>query len=169
MGYRCIDVTGKAASSELAGTEVLKRETAAKEDAEAVVLMVGNDEETLSLVNEDMDGIAARLPGGKQMDPESMLQVEENAQLFEQNLKPLFTLISATSKEHVMDKLSVSLKKALLMMAMERYSCDREGICRALGISQAKLESELNRCGLPCQQKKTAPEAPGFSSSPFQC
>jgi DNA-binding protein Fis len=47
-----------------------------------------------------------------------------------------------------MDKLSSSLKKALLLMVMERYHSDREKACKVLGISQEKLETELKLCGV---------------------
>jgi DNA-binding protein Fis len=120
------------------------------------VLTLGSDWETLSFVKDNMDGIAANLVRVKQMNAERRMHVEESAELFERNLEPLFTLISATAKDHVMDKLSVSLRKALLLMAMERYSCDRESICRALGISKGKLEKELKLCGLPYQERKAA-------------
>jgi DNA-binding NtrC family response regulator len=85
-----------------------------------------------------------------------MKHVEESAKLFTKNLQPLFSLFSETSTEHVLDKLSVSLRKALLLMAMERYRCDTDSICRALGISESMLEQELQRCGLRQVGRKTA-------------
>lgn len=90
------------------------------------------------------------------MKKERKIHVDESAQLFERSLEPFFTLISATSKEHVMDKLSVSLRKALLLMAMERYDCNRERMCRALGLTKAKLEKELKLCGLLTQEQRAA-------------
>ena len=54
----------------------------------------------------------------------------------------------AWAREGVMDKLSSSLKKALLLMVMERYKSDREKACRVLGISREKLETELKMCGV---------------------
>ena len=134
----------------------MKRNGSVAEDAAAVVLTVENDWETLGFVNDNVDTIAANLMRAKQMNEERRIEVEQNSQLFEKNLKPLFTLISATSKPHVMDKLSISLKKALLLMAMERYSYDSESMCRALGITKGKLEKELKRCGLPHQERHAA-------------
>ncbi len=80
------------------------------------------------------------------------LQVTEpndSTKLFEENLLPVFDVLAA-SQEHVMDKLTASLRKALLMMAIERYGYDSRRICRGLGISRAKLDSELRRLGLAC-------------------
>lgn len=122
----------------------------------AAVLSVANDPDVWRLVSEDMDAIAANLVRVNRMNTESRIHVDENAQFFENSLEPFFTLISATSKEHVMDKLSVSLRKALLLMAMERYSCNSERVCRALGISKGKLEKELKLCGLAAREKEAA-------------
>jgi len=158
MGYRCMDASQKAGTADYRVIQVLlvKRDGRMAEDDDAVALSVGNDWDTLLFVKENMDAIAANLVGVKQMNAQSMLHVEESAELFERNLEPLFTLISATAQEHIMDKLSSSLRKALLLMAMDRYSCDSERICRALGISKGKLEKELKRCGLPHQTRKAA-------------
>jgi DNA-binding NtrC family response regulator len=92
----------------------------------------------------------------KQMKAEERVQVDETARLFESSLAPLFGVISANSERHVMDKLSLSLRKALLLMAMQRYSSDPAAVCRALGISAEKLNKELRRCGLPGREKKAA-------------
>ncbi|HBG08109.1 MAG: hypothetical protein A2075_22260 [Geobacteraceae bacterium GWC2_58_44] len=158
MGYRCTDATKKVGTYSFRAIEVVlvKQDPSAAEDDAAVVLTVDNDWETLRFVKDNMDAVAANLMRVKHMNAQRRMHVEESAQLFERNLEPLFALISATAQEHVMDKLSVSLRKALLLMAMDRYSCDSDRICRALGISRGKLEKELKRCGLPHQARKAA-------------
>jgi DNA-binding NtrC family response regulator len=122
----------------------------------SVVLTVHNDWDTLDFVKDNLNAIASNLLQIKRQDAEIRKQMDESEELFSSNLHPLFTLMSATAPEHVMDKLSVSLKKALLLMAMERYSCDSERICRILGITRAKLEKELQRCGISREVKKAA-------------
>lgn len=157
MGYKAIDTARKAGVASYRVIQVTLREQSFYAgDDRPVPLTVANDPETLSLVKENMDAIVGNLVRVKQMKARNMKQVEESAKLFERNLEPLFTLISATSQEHVMDKLSVSLKKALLLMAMDRYSCDSDRICRALGMTRGKLEKELKRCGLSQQPSKAA-------------
>ena len=158
MGRKCSDGIKQAGTYDYRAIEVvlIKKSATSGENDAAVVLTVGNDLDTLGLIREKMEAIAANLVRVKQMNAVRMQHVEESAKLFERNLEPLFTLISATSEEHVMDKLSVSLRKALLLMAMERYDCDSDCICRALGISRGKLERELKRCGLPRQERKAA-------------
>lgn len=135
---------------------LVKRQQMTSGERVAVVLTVANDPDVWRLVNEEMDEIAANLVRVKQMNAQESMHVEESAQLFKKRLEPLFTLISATSKDHVMDKLSLSLRKALLLMAMERYSCNREKMCRALGLTKGKLEKELKVCGLLSRDQQAA-------------
>jgi DNA-binding NtrC family response regulator len=158
MGYRFQEPgkKGTTAANRVIRMTITRGDAAATGDARDVVLTVGNDWETLNFVNDNMDHIATNLVRMTKMNAQRQMHVEESAQLFERNLQPLFTLISATTSEHVMDKLSNSLKKALLLMAMDRYSCDSDSICRALGISRVKLEKELKRCGLSRQESQAA-------------
>jgi len=158
MGHRFKDATQRAGSYPYRALEVVlvKQSATGASDDHTAVLTVENDWDTLSYVKENMGDIAANMVRVNHMKRQNNPHVEESAQLFEQNLQPLFTLISATATEHVMDKLSMSLRKALLLMAMDRYSCDSESMCRALGLSRGKLEKELRRCGLLPQEQKAA-------------
>jgi DNA-binding protein Fis len=157
MGYRCNDTEMKAGAydNRVIQITISDKDSSAKDDV-PVALTLANDWETLRFTKENMDAVVANLVRVKQMDAHNRRQVEESAELFEKNLEPLFALISATAQEHVMDKLSVSLKKALLLMAMDRYNCDSDRICRALGMTKGKLEKELQRCGLSQQTRKAA-------------
>jgi len=158
MGHRCKDAVERAGTFQFRALEVvlMKQSALEKSRSRTAVLTVENDWDTLSYVKENMADIAANLVRVKTMKLIDNQHVDESARLFENNLQPLFTLISATSTEHVMDKLSISLRKALLLMAMDRYSCDSEMICRALGITKLKLEKELKRCGLLQQEQQAA-------------
>ena len=158
MGYRCRDLTEKAGTYNFRSIEVVlaRRNWMDGDDNAVAVLTVDNHWDTLRFVQENMDEFVANIVRTKQMNAQRRMRVEESAQLFENNLEPLFSLVFATAKEHVMDKLSSSLKKALLLMAMDRYSCDSDSICRALGITKVKLEKELKSCGLLHQEMKAA-------------
>lgn len=156
MGHRCKETIHRAGAYEFRALEVVLTKKSLPDCGASAVLTVENDWDTLSFVKENMADIAANMVRVNAMKVENNPHVEESAKLFESNLQPLFTLISATATEHVMDKLSVSLRKALLLMAMDRYSCDSESICRALGITRVKLEKELKRCGLLQQEKQAA-------------
>ena len=158
MGYRCKDTTQRAGSYRYRAVEVVlvKNNDRSAGDGALSVLTVENDWDTLSFVNDNMGDLAANMMRVRPMKAAKNPHVEESAKLFEKNLEPFFTLISATATNHVLDKLSVSLRKALLLMAMDRFSCDSESMCRALGISRGKLEKELKRCGLMQQEPKAA-------------
>lgn len=120
-----------------------------------VALTVHNDWETLEFVKDNLPVIASNLVKTKEIEARRRRELDASEELFSSNLYPLFALISATASNHVLDKLSASLKKALLIMAMERYSCDSDSICRVLGITRSKLEKELERCGLSRAPKKS--------------
>jgi DNA-binding protein Fis len=157
MGYRCKDAAQRAGSYHYRAIEVVQlKKASGNADRRANVLTVDNDWDTLSFVKDNMADITANMVGVKPVSSENNPHVEESAELFQKNLEPLFTLISATATDHVLDKLSVSLRKALLLMAMDRYSCDSESMCRALGITKGKLEKELKRCGLLRLEQKAA-------------
>lgn len=155
MGYKCMEGT-KSSASMFRTLEVTLMKKGSETDNAAVALTVQNDWDTLKFVKDNMDSIAGNLVKMRQINARHRVQVDENARMFENTLEPLFTLISATAQEHIMDKLSVSLKKALLLMAMDRYDCNSERICRALGISKTKLEKELRRCGLSHRASEAA-------------
>lgn len=157
MGYRCRDAKELAGNSAYRCVEVVlvKRAGVTDIDSPAEVLVVDNHWDTLRYVQENMEQFVSNMVRVKKLHaekeaPQSEVDanVDASARLFEKNLGPLFVLISALAKEHILDKLSGSLKKALLLMAMERYNCDKESMCRALGLTRVKLERELSRCGI---------------------
>lgn len=119
-----------------------------RENSSTQVMIVDNHWDTLRFVQENMNDFVGNIIKVQKITTNTRRKVEENAQLFERNLQPLFSIISETENSKILDKLSNSLKKALILMAMDRYNCDRESICRALGISRDKLEREMALCGL---------------------
>ncbi|GAB7027010.1 hypothetical protein [Geotalea toluenoxydans] len=150
MGYRCVAPEEKAGEGTFRIMEVVmvKKGPVGVGMTSSQILTVDNHWDTLRYVQENMDEIIATMVKVIRMETNSRRKIDENARLFEKNLEPLFSLISATSKENLMDKLSSSLKKALLLMALDRYQCDRDTICRALGITKDKLDKEMKACGL---------------------
>lgn len=127
----------------------LKKKTAppgAKEDLR--FLMVDSHWETLRFVQENMEELVGNIVRLKRTEPLPAKGVNESAALFQKNLEPLISTLAANRGEGVMDKLSLSLKKALLLLVMERYKSDRDQACKVLGISREKLENELIVCGV---------------------
>lgn len=113
------------------------------------LMTVDSHWDTLRYVQDNMDDCVRNVVRLKRMEPAAEQRVDESAALFQRNLEPLVSTLAATQGQGVMDKLSTSLKKALLLMVMERYQSDREKACRVLGISREKLERELQLCGVP--------------------
>ncbi|MBI1919493.1 MAG: hypothetical protein HYS23_00275 [Geobacter sp.] len=111
-------------------------------------LLVDSHWETLLDVQENMDDFVRNLIKVNRMNEKDRKKIEENARLFEDNLESLFKMISSTNRSNVMENLSHSLKKALLLMALERYDDDLEAVCKSLGLTHAQLDEELNRYGL---------------------
>lgn len=157
MGYKYEMPNEKADSFTYRMMEVVMVENKAggREDSTSRVMIVDNHWETLRFVQENMNDFVSNIVKVKKMTANTAKKVEENAKLFERNLQPLFSIISETTKSNVLDKLSNSLKKALILMAMDRYNCDKESICKALGLSRDKLEKEMTLCGL-VQTRKAA-------------
>ncbi|GFO57080.1 hypothetical protein GMSM_40870 [Geomonas sp. Red276] len=118
----------------------------AKEDLR--LLMVDSHWETLRFVQDNMEEVVGNIVKLKRTEPVTTKGINESAALFQSKLEPLITTLAASRGEGVMDKLSLSLKKALLLMVMERYHSDREQACKVLGISREKLEKELVLCGV---------------------
>jgi len=111
------------------------------------LLLVDNNQETLKFVQESMDDIITNIIQVNKMTKINK-KIDENAKLFEKNLDPLFTFMAESTQGSILDKLSVSLKKALILMAMDRYKSDKKLVCNALGISSEKLDGEMDLCGI---------------------
>jgi len=112
------------------------------------LMTVDSHWDTLRFVQDNMDDCVGNVVRLKRMESSAEQGVNESAELFQRNLEPLVSSLAAAKGQGVMDKLSASLKKALLLMVMERYQSDREKACRVLGISREMLESELKVCGV---------------------
>jgi len=111
------------------------------------LLFVDNNQETIKFVQESMDDIITNIIRVNKMSTINK-KVDENAKLFEKNLDPLFSIMAEKTEGSILDKLSTSLKKALILMAMDRYKSNSDSVCKALGISKEKLAGEMELCGI---------------------
>lgn len=146
MGHRC-KMLSDDCSYRVMEVVMMKRSRDGKDLATTHTLLVDNNHETLKQVQENMDEIINNLIGVSKM-ARSSKKVDENAQLFEKSLDPLFSVMAETTQGHILDKLSISLRKALILMAMDRYQSNKETVCKALGISRDKLDREMAICGI---------------------
>jgi DNA-binding protein Fis len=152
MAYRDRTTTEKSGSFDYSIMEVRLRKKGAPATAkdDLRLMTVDNHWETLRFVQDNMEECVGNIVRLKRLQDNEAKGMNESAALFQKNLEPLVSSLAAANNggQGVMDKLSASLKKALLLMVMERYKSDREKACRVLGISREKLETELKLCGV---------------------
>jgi DNA-binding NtrC family response regulator len=149
MGYRCHEPENRADQFSFRTMElVMVKKQQAGERPIHTALTIDNQLETLRFVQDNMNVFVTNCIRVKKMEATARKKLDESARLFERNLEPLFTVISATSTKHVLDKLSNALKKALLLMAMEKFHCNKDSVCQALGLTREGLEREIVSCGL---------------------
>ena len=149
MGYRCRTYEDKAGESDFRLIEMVMTKTSTTQAVPVrAVITIDNHAETLRYVQTNMTDFVTNCVKVEAMEANARKKVEENARLFSQHLEPFFTVVTATTQRNVLDKLSSALKKALILMAMEKYHCNKESICQALGLTREKLESEIALFGL---------------------
>jgi len=150
MGYRDRTASEKSGNYDFCIMEVrLRKKNAPAEVKDDLrLLSVDSHYETLRFVQDNMEECIGNIVKLKRLNSTPIEGINESAELFQKNLEPLMSSMAATQGQGVMDKLSTSLKKALLMLVMERYQSDREKACKVLGISREKLENELKLCGV---------------------
>jgi DNA-binding protein Fis len=150
MAYRDRTTAEKSGNFDFSIMEVRLRKKGApagtKEDLR--LMTVDNHWDTLRFVQDNMEECVGNIVRLKRLQDHQAKGLNDSVALFEKNLEPLIASLAAANGQAVMDKLSASLKKALLLMVMDRYHSDREKACRVLGISQEKLETELKLCGV---------------------
>ena len=154
MAYRYQNKTEQtyAADPRFMEMVIVQAEKSSKRSNVQVVMLDG-DRDTVTFAQEEMNEIVANVIRVKKMEAKTTKRIDESAQLFERNLEPWFSLLSQTVQGgHLLDKLSNSLKKALILMAMEKYHCNRESVAKVLGLSRERLEKEMANCGIGSQR-----------------
>lgn len=149
MAYRSVTSSEKATPYAFRAIEVVavKKPDSTEFRETTTVVLVDNHMDTLRFVQENMHDFVRNVLKVRKMNA-NMRRIDENARLFESNLKQLFAVISEKTGKSLLDKLSHSLKKALILMAMDRYKSDKDLICSVFGISRDRLEKEMDLCGL---------------------
>jgi DNA-binding NtrC family response regulator len=149
MGYRCVTANGNAGDSEFRLMEVVMvKKSPGRDDVSSHIVIIDNNQETLRHVQENWNDFIDNIIKVKKMEERYRTKVAESSEIFNRGLQPLFSRISESSNKNLLANLSKSLKKALILMALERYEGDKEIICKVLGINRDKLENEMSLCGL---------------------
>jgi DNA-binding NtrC family response regulator len=156
MGYRCVMPRDKAGDCEFRLVEVMMvRKSSGAENASMQIVIVDNHQDTLRHVRGNWSDFIDNLIKVKKMEEHDRKKVADSADIFGNRLQPLFSRISESANKNLLASLSKSLKKALILMAIERYAGDKDTICTVLGIDREKLDKEMNLCGLE-QSRKAA-------------
>jgi hypothetical protein len=156
MGYRCSMPKENANDYEFRMMEVIMvKKSPVEETTSSQVIIIDNDQETLRHVQENWNDFINNLIKVKKMEEHDRQKMAESSEIFGKRLQPLFSRITASTNKNLLEYLSKSLKKALILMAMERYDGDKDVICKVLGINRERLDNEMSLCGLK-QGRKAA-------------
>ncbi len=156
MGYRCTIEKEYHGDCEFRLMEVVMvKKSQNGETSSSQVLIIDNDQDTLRQVQESWNDFIGNIVKVKKMEEHDRQKVTESSEIFGKKLQPLFSLINESTSKNLLANLSKSLKKALILMAMERYDGDKDIICKVLGINRERLDSEMYLCGLK-QRRKAA-------------
>ena len=156
MGYR-----GVIMNEDLTGCEfrlmeiVMVRKSSAGEISSSQVMIIDNDHETLRHVHENWNDFISNMIKVKKLEENDRKREAEGPDMFSKKLQPIFSRITETRNKNLLANLSKSLKKALILMAIERYEGNKDVVCKVLGINRERLDSEMSLCGLK-QERKAA-------------
>jgi DNA-binding protein Fis len=149
MGYRCFNSMETAGECDFRLMEVVMvKKSHAGESVTTQVIIIDNSQDTLRHVQENWNEFIDNVIRVKKMEDRDKKKISDSADIFGKGLKPFFSRISESSNKNLLANLSKSMKKALLLMALERYEGNTEKICKVLGINRDKLEDEMSLCGL---------------------
>ena len=156
MGYRCVMPREKAGDCEFRLLEVIMVKKSSGVEYESIqIVIVDNHQDTLRHVRGNWSDFIDNLIKVKRLEDQDRKIAAESADIFGNRLRPLFSRITESASKNLLANLSKSLKKALILMAIERYAGDKDAICTVLGIERGKLDKEMNLCGLE-QSRKAA-------------
>jgi len=156
MGYRCYSSIENADDCEFRLMEVvILKKSRAGENVTSQVMIIDNNQGTLRHVQEHWNDFIDNVIKVKKMEDRDKRKIADSADIFGKGLKPFFPRISESPNKKLLANLSKSMKKALILMAMERYEGNKEIICKVLGINRDKLDNEMSLCGLD-QVRKAA-------------
>lgn len=149
MGYRCSTSKDFIDECEFRLMEVVMVKKSQKgETVASQVIIIDNSQDSLRHVQENWNDFIDNIIRIKKMEDLDRKKIVESADIFGKGLKPLFSRISDSANKNLLANLSKSMKKALILMALERYEGDKEIICKVLGINRDKLDNEMSLCGL---------------------
>jgi DNA-binding NtrC family response regulator len=130
----------------------IKKSSAVSHAAWSGVVLVDSQIDTINFVEQHIREFVGNVTKVRRLEARKR-NVDESVRLFEENLRQLFGVIAESVESNLLEKFSVSLRKALIHIAIERSKDDKDRICSILGIDRSKLEEEMKICGLCWQDE----------------
>jgi hypothetical protein len=119
------------------------------------VLVVAGDKETLHFLELHMDQVVRNVAQAKKIAWSSGDRVDEGPQYFEKKIETMLEILPDKWSRGRFEALAISMKKALLLISLDRFHGNWEMICRVLGISRGELDREMRSCGIvPAEQSE---------------
>ncbi len=117
------------------------------------ILLLNNDRETLLFVEQHLDSIVNNVVMAKRYDHAPDGTGPEEFGEFCKSFEPLIDAVIKQREKNLLSRMTSSLKKAILSIAIDRCNSDRTTICNALGLTEGQLDEELRLCGLRISDK----------------
>lgn len=144
-GFRVIELTGSLYLEKL-GMKPFNQ-----------ILLLNNDLETLLFVETFLDRVITNAVMVKKHEYTRCDDIRDDFKEFCRSCEPLIDAIIMRREKNLLSRITSSLKKAILSIAIDRCNADRRMICNALGLSERQLEEELRLCGLRISDKGSKP------------
>ncbi len=136
VGFRAVELTGRTTQ----GHQTMNHCNH--------VLLLNNDPETLRYAEQYLSKIC-RLAVMVGKPSEDLNHSARNDSLaLSRDLESLLDSLVSNSDHNLLERMTSSLKTAILSLACDRYKSDRKLICRALGLTEEQLDQELRKYGV---------------------
>lgn len=112
------------------------------------ILLLNNDRDTLLFVEQHLNRVITNAVMVKKHELAHNGSDRNEVTEFYRSFEPLINAIITRPEKDLLMRMTASLKKAILSIAIDRCNADRRTICNALGLSDGQLDEELQLCGL---------------------
>jgi hypothetical protein len=127
---------------------MVRKDVFGNEMSRAQTLLVENEQETLRYVQENMDDFIRNVVHVRKLQEQDLEKINQNALMFQETLAPIFSLLGETGENHILEHMTSSLKKAMIVMALKKFDGDLAMVADLLGIDPESIEEEMTQCGL---------------------
>lgn len=121
------------------------------------ILLLNKDQETLLYVKQHLNRVVNNAVMIKRHEYNLCGTDPDEFKEFCRKFEPLIDTIIMKPETDLLSRMTSSLKRAILSIAIDRCNADRTTICNALGLSDRQLEEELRLCGLRISDKRDKP------------